>query len=239
MSRGLLVLGSLVVLAVVALCARLGFWQLDRLEERRAANVIREASLARSPVAIRSAADDVQAYQRIEVEGVYDLERQLIAVNRSYRGTPGVIVVTPLRLADGGAVLIERGWVASPNAVDIDLDALDETDTVAVSGVAMPTQPGEQDVVGETSWPLRVRRIDPGDLAGRYPYPLLGRSVRQLPGSETTASPRRLALADASDGPHLSYAIQWFSFALVFAVGLAVFLRVQLRGQDAGRPSSW
>src|SRR5688572_26888744 len=99
--------GILVLAAVVAaLCARLGFWQLDRLAQRRALNQRLDRKLALPPLLVDTLPADVVldsslSFRRAAARGVFDFQRQVVVVGRSVDGTPAVHITTPLVLADG------------------------------------------------------------------------------------------------------------------------------------------
>lgn len=102
----------LIVLAMVV-AVRLGFWQLDRAHQKEAI----EARIARSehgPVQAVSAAPVALGaieYHRVRAQGRFMPERVVYLDNRPYRDQPGFYVVMPLALADGGYVLVNRGWL--------------------------------------------------------------------------------------------------------------------------------
>ncbi len=129
----------LIAFLAAAVFVALGIWQLDRLDQRRARSAAIRARMAHPPVALGS--DTVPAdslpFRRARVRGVFDLERQVIVVARSRRGVPGVHVVTPLRRLDEPAILVERGWVPSPDGKTVRLSALVEPETTAVVGVLL------------------------------------------------------------------------------------------------------
>lgn len=215
----------LVALLVVAaaVCARLGFWQLERLQERRAAN--RLAAEARAAPVVRLPDDAgigaALAYRRVEAVGRYDHANELVVRGAALNGVPGVTVVTPLRLPGSDtALLVTRGFVPSPDAVTAELDSLTEEGERRVTGLAMPIgsgggMPFERN--GRTSW----GRLDAAALRERLPYPIYPVAVRQSPDPALGAFPRRLEPPALDDGPHLNYAVQWFLFAgmaLVFGV---------------------
>ena len=54
-------------------------------------------------------------------EGRFDLDRQIVKVGRPMDGIPGVVVIAPLVLGDGSAILVERGWAPSPDARRVEL----------------------------------------------------------------------------------------------------------------------
>ncbi|MEX0691889.1 MAG: SURF1 family protein [Gemmatimonadales bacterium] len=157
----------LVGVVVAVVCVRLGLWQLDRLAERREANVTLAAQLA----------------DTVSIHGAFQFARDSVVPNRAYHGVPGVWILTPLVQGDMG-VWVNRGFVPSPDARAVDLAAYREADSTTVVGVML-------DGV--------LRRLAlPADAPERL----------------VAVTPPAL-----DDGPHLSYAIQWFLFATIFLVG--------------------
>jgi surfeit locus 1 family protein len=217
----LLLLGCFVAAALV--CARLGLWQVHRLRERRAANAEALAARSKPPIMIEEgeAAGAGLVDRRIVASGRYDDDHPIILRGRVYQGVPGVEIVSPLLFHDGrSAVLVNRGFVPAPDAFTVDPAQLRESGTVRVEGIALPILSGGGALLQqgeETSW----ARLDLAALRARLPYPISPVYIRQLPDSSLPRFPRRLEPLPLDDGPHLSYAIQWFSFsvmALVFGV---------------------
>ena len=169
------VVGAAVALAVAIACVRLGLWQLDRLGQRRARNAVVAARLALPPVEAggRVTADSARQ-RRIVARGVYDFAHERVWPGRSFDGTPGVALVTPLRLADGSAVLVDRGWVPAPDAYHVDQAVYREPDTATVEGLGVIPPRGRGDV-------------DLGRLRDSLPYRVLPFVIQQ-----TGASPSRL-----------------------------------------------
>jgi len=192
---------------VATACVLLGRWQLNRLAQRRARNAVLAARLALPSLqARRDIPADSARQRRVVAQGVYDFSAERTWPGRSFQGTPGVALVTPLRLADGSVVLVDRGWVPSPDAFHVDHALYREPDTATVTGIAVIPPRGRGDV----------------DVAGFLPF------VIQLETPEPPPKrglPRRWPPPAFDDGPHLSYAIQWFSFALIALVGTAVLIR--------------
>jgi len=201
---------TLGVLAVVvaAVCVRLGIWQLDRLGQRRARNAALAARLALPPLEIRGGEVNVDSarQRRVVAHGVYDFAAEQTWPGRSFEGTPGVALITPLRLSDGSALLVDRGWVPSADAFHVDHALYREPDTATVSGIAFvpPRGRGDVSVVGFLPVVVQLESPDPPPARGL---------------------PRRWPAPALDNGPHLSYAIQWFSFALIALVGTAVLIR--------------
>jgi len=210
------VIGLVLALGAVAVCVRLGVWQLARLHQRRAANAFVRAARERPPVELsgRAAADSLWN-RRVRARGVYDFDHERLWRPRMLADEPGVDLVTPLRLADGSGVLVDRGWAPSPDGYHIAELLYREPDTADVTGLALAAPRGRGDV-------------DPAALKDSVPYPLLLFVVQQLPvdgAPPPPGAPRRWPAPELGDGPHLSYAIQWFSFAVIIAFGSVALLR--------------
>ena len=218
------------LLLMAALCVRLGLWQLHRLSERRAANRAALAARAEPPLRLAAGADwtaEELSGRWVEARGVYDRTHEVVLRGQALDGSPGVHLVTPLRLeGSDSAVLVLRGFVPSPDAVRVETGSLNETGTVTVRGLAAPLGNGGGRPVehaGRTTW----ARLDLNALRGRLPYPLLPVVVRQAPDASLPRVPQRLAPPELDDGPHLNYAIQWFLFA-----GMAVAFAVLVVGRS-------
>ncbi len=227
-ARSLLVL--LLMLAVAGTCVRLGFWQLSRWHQKQALNAaVRRALAARAiPIGRDPAPLDSVRARRAEVRGRYDETRQVLLSGRSHAGSPGVEVVTPLRLEGGAAVLVNRGWLYAPDAATARPQEYSEAGGRTVLGIAEPIARGrdgaplailESDSV--TLW--SARGLDLDSLAARMPYPLAPYVLRQLPGEGVPARPVRSAPRPLDETMHLSYAIQWFFFAAIALGGPAAF----------------
>ncbi|HEX9488211.1 MAG TPA: SURF1 family protein [Gemmatimonadales bacterium] len=100
--------GGLVALA--AACVRLGFWQIERLHQRRAHNARVRAARERPPLELTSVGvpADSARDRRLHARGVFDFGHELVWRARTYEGVPGESVITLLRLRDGSAVLGPR-----------------------------------------------------------------------------------------------------------------------------------
>lgn len=237
--------GTLVAFVVAAGCVRLGFWQLDRLDQRRDRNTAVEERLALAPAARAVAPADTTGwlFRRIELTGEYDHGRTLVLCGRSFRGVPGVHVLSPLRLADGGAVLVNRGWLPAADGRTVDLREYEERGRVTVLVLALPyplhtvhpDERGAADAPGlvADSVPRAWARLDGGALQRLLPYPVAPFYVQLLPDGEADRLPARLPLPELGEGPHLSYAVQWFGFATVALLGWGA---LAMRGRRQGAP---
>lgn len=233
-------LGHVLALSLIALFVILGVWQLRRLEERTSINAVVKERADSEP---RSLADlksefgsdpEELAFRPAVVTGQYEPSSEVLLRSRSRNGQAGFHVLTPLIQESGRALLVDRGWV--PYSMDEPPveEALPPQGTVTVEGLVRAEQdPPEGWLAGlaprdPAEGPLLITYYaDVERLAGQVPYPLepvyLELSA-QNPGNEGRL-PLPPAAPEVERGPHLAYALQWFSFALIGLVGYTLLLR--------------
>lgn len=225
-----------------AICVRLGFWQLDRHEQRAERNAAILGALALPPLrltsdSLRVVASDPQAFafRRVRLSGIYPEGRRSLLRGRARQGSPGVVVVAPLQLSPGASVLVQEGWLPAPDAATADPTPTAVAGPVDVVGVIQP--------VGREGEPLPATVVVRGDSIPTYQRFTRAAIVRGYPeaiptftvqrtegGTEPAASrPLPLELPELSGGPHLGYAVQWFGFAAVIVIGTILLIRKSLR----------
>jgi surfeit locus 1 family protein len=238
--------GGLLVLLVAAVCVRLGFWQLSRLEERRSRNEQFREALALPPVELAGDTlshllrrPDDFLYRRAIVVGSSRSEEEVVWRGRSLGGRPGVNVLTPFQTDAGVTVFVNRGWAPAPDAATVDLAALREPAGSPPRGVLIPlphapgrAHPLTVDAGGATA--LSVQVPDRAELAKRFRPPILPLYLQQAPTPGDPRRPVRLPLPDLTDeGSHFGYAVQWFSFAAIALLGFAAVVSARSRsGRD-------
>jgi surfeit locus 1 family protein len=219
------------VVAVVALvCVRLGFWQIERLQQRRARNEATFQRMREAPVQLNALRTDSTGliFRRVTVTGHFDDARTIIIAGRSLRGVPGVHVLTPMRIG-GSAVLVNRGWMPSADAARIEVDSIRESSADSLDALVTPFP----EDFGKPSTLAGFQRVwyqmDGAQLRKQFPYPVLPVVVQILPHAGQPLYPIRLRPPEMDEGPHLGYAIQWFSFAFIALVGWTLVLRRRKR----------
>jgi len=238
-------LAAAFILAMCAMCVRLGFWQLDRLAQRKARNHALQAALTMPALrfdALTAAAIERQPERfinrRVQVTGSYDPAGEIVLRGRSNRSDPGVHLVTPLIVAAvPQALLVNRGWVPSPDAATVDARPFAEPGTRTVTGILQEI-PRNTRAAGEPATTrvngarvITYRRLDLDAIRKRERRPIAPLYLQLLPAADSASSrpPIRVALPPMDNGPHLSYAVQWFSFAIIGVIGLVIMLFRQRR----------
>ena len=225
------------VLLAVAAMITAGFWQLHRLSERRDRNA---AVTSRSEQPIAEVQDLVNVgdgydmgreieFRRVRAEGVYQPDGQVLIRNRTHQGAAGYWVLTPLRLADGAVVAVNRGWVphsAGTGATPMGFSPPDEP--VAIIGLARATVTATRLLQADPAQGVltEMARPDLARLAQQIDGPLLPAYIQlqtQVPSPGDLPIP--VPPPDLSEGSHLAYAVQWFIFATITLVGYPLVLR--------------
>jgi surfeit locus 1 family protein len=221
--------------AAAILFMRLGFWQVSRLHERQARNAVIAAQQHDAPVNFLSLPRDTALahYRAATLEGRYEYEHELLLAGRSRNGSPGVELLTPVRVAGSDtAVLVNRGWVYSPDASSVDRARWREQDSARVTGY-VETYPPDAGVTTSAFGPRVVRRASRSEIAAKIPYPVAPYFLIDMSDTASRTHPARRAALVLDEGPHRSYAIQWFCFAAI-AVGGAAAVVFREREEQRG-----
>lgn len=206
------------IAALLVATVNLGLWQLRRLDQRQAHNALVEARADLEPLAfepgVRSSFADLE-FRAATARGTFDATRQVYVVNRSSDGLPGVHVVT-LLATDFGDLAVNRGFVPRRLYLEDDADAwAPPGGEVVVRGLLRASgtsRGGHRD---------EVERVDAADLSARWGTPLPPVHLDAEPLGDL---PYALPAPDLGEGPHLSYAVQWFVFTTIGLVGYPLVL---------------
>lgn len=240
---------TILVILALGVLVRLGIWQLDRLAQRRASNARILAQVQSPPLDLNASPDaDLSAmeYRPVTLSGEFDFAHEVALRNQAYHNNLGAHLLTPLHLqGQDGTVLVDRGWIPQEEFLSGDWSKFSSPGgVVTLQGVirlpqAKPDFGHINDALpapGEA--PLRAWNLaNVAAIAQQLPYPLFPVYVQQTPDpsappppfvqpGQTVPYPSEPDV-DLSEGSHQSYALQWFTFALILAVGYPLFVRRQ------------
>ena len=242
------ILATVLVLAAMAVMARLGIWQLDRLKTRRAFNARVTAEMAAPVLDLRDGApqaDLIQMeYRTVTVSGVYDPQGEIALRNQVWNDQWGVHLITPLKIAGSDqAILVDRGWIPGVDYQAGNWSQYDESGKVTVRGVIRLSENKAE--LGRRSDPTPVPGAGPlktwnfvniPRLQEQISEPLLPVYIQQAPAQGWQGLPyRSQPELDLSEGPHLSYAVQWFMFATILGIGYPFYIRRQESRREKGQ----
>ena len=220
---------TVLVLVGIVSVSHLGVWQLNRAAEKRA--VLAQIAAGESATrALDSPDTALQRYQTVTATGRYDAAHQILLDNMpSQRGMPGLRVLTPFELREGGWILVDRGWLpmgaSRANLPSIDVDTNERTivgrlDDVPRPGLRLGSAP-----TGE-GWPRVMNFPQHADLERVLGRRLAQRIVRLDP-SQRDGYERIFAMrSDFGPNRHIAYAVQWFALA---AAMLVIYILVNLK----------
>lgn len=233
-------LSHLFVALLVGAMVMAGMWQLNRLSDRKDQNERIEARAILPEVAVETLVvgpgyeqgADLE-FRRVTATGTFDRSAEVLVRNRPLDGSPGRWALTPLVLEDGRAVLVNRGWIPNSFSPGEPRPAADPpVDSVIVKGWVRPTETASGLQVSDApdGVLLDVARPNIARIDQQTPYNLLPIWIQADSPPLGTASsipdlPRPIALPPLDDGPHLSYAVQWFVFSTIGLIGYPLVLR--------------
>ena len=168
----------------------------------------------------------VSRFSNAIVVGVPDYEHEIVLTHRGHNGAPGVDFLTPVRVpGNDTATMVNRGWVYSADALTVDRARWHDVATNFTGYVdAFESRPADSVRDG------RIRKVSYEAIARVVPYPIRPFYVVAL-GDSSSSPPQmiRLERPKLDEGPHLSYAFQWFGFATIAVVGAAIVTARSMR----------
>lgn len=226
--------GLALALALSAVCVLLGTWQWDRREQARARIAPVVANYDREPVPIHDVLPSrgdagplprAAEWTPVIMHGTYSPEDSLLLRNRSLQGRPGYHVLVPLQLDDGRAVVVDRGWLPT-GATGQGPDSVPSVPAgeVQVLGRLRAPEPAfDRDAPAGQVHTVDLERL--ADVLDRQDLVVSAYAVldaeRPAPAEAPVALPRPVP----DEGPHLSYSLQWFVFAIGVLVAYGVLAR--------------
>ncbi len=224
------------VLTLIVSMIGLGFWQLDRLDEKRTINDrieerADEPAVDVAEVAWSQSPGDI-VYRSVVAGGEYLQGGDVRVSNRTFQGAPGDWIMSILELGEGGSVVVNRGFVPRAQVADVEAYAA-PTDNVQVQGWLLEGASSGAVGTPEEAFadaPPEVSRPDVGliaEVAGADDLvsDTIYLQVRPGVGTDEIQSPIPLPLPELSEGTHLAYAVQWFLFTAIAIGGYPLVLR--------------
>jgi cytochrome oxidase assembly protein ShyY1 len=214
----------LLVFSVV--CVLLGNWQFARRAEARAEIARIDANYDASPVPLADVISSRDAFDEaadkwtpVVLSGVYLDDQQLLVRNRPNSSKVGYEVLAPLQLANGDVFIVDRGWISvegtSTSNVEIPAVPAGTVEVVARLKAAEPRIEGrvaEGNTIGTISLTQIEEILDVPTYTGAY-----GLLESETPATATGILAER---PERDEGPHLSYALQWYVFIILALLGV-------------------
>jgi cytochrome oxidase assembly protein ShyY1 len=226
----------LVIVAIIAMI-NLGFWQLRRLDERKEFNaeVTERSELPPVPLDDLLADPDfdpaTSEWRPVSTAGTW-LPSQVLIFNRTQAGAAGDNVLTALVSDDGQTVLVNRGFV--PLGAEVPDPPATETAVLGRVRLSQSRQTGQ--LTDAAEGPLNeVRRVELDRLAPQFGgeiAPIYLDLIESVP-AVTSADPVPVPAPQLGEGNHLSYAFQWFIFAICVLIGWVLAVRRSIRTRRA------
>lgn len=221
-------------------CVLLGNWQFARRAEAQAEIVRIDTNYDAKPIALESVmepsdrfVDDEHKWLPVTMTGTYLADQQMVVRNRPFETKIGFNLIAPLRLEDGTIFMIDRGWVpAGPSAESP--ESVPEPPAGPVT-VTVRLKAGEPVIPGrvsssDDSGTISLATVNLAEIGAILGAPMYISAFGQLISEEPSTEHGELATRPERDeGPHLSYALQWYVFIAIAAAGTIYGARMEYR----------
>lgn len=214
---------TLLAILVLGLLLSLGFWQLERAQQKQDMLDLQAERIKLDPVDIESIPmpDDKLRYLPVTLSGRLDSEQQILIDNQIKQGRAGYFVLTPVKLNNNKAVLLNRGWV--PLGIDrntlpdvkitvTEVSAMGRLDHFPSVGIEL-----EGADVLSVGWPAVTQTIDLNKVADRLGYRVMPYQVL-LNNDQPNGYERNWVVLQMGPEKHHGYAFQWFALAFTWVV---------------------
>jgi surfeit locus 1 family protein len=214
----------------LAVLIALGTWQVERLHWKEGLIAEREAAMAAPPAPLPRRGDEARAldFHRVRATGTFMNDREFFVGAVDDIGHNGYQVVTPLRLADGAVLLVNRGFVPESRKDPATRAAGELQGEATVSGILRLPPAGKPAWFVPDNSPERNYwfYVDPPAMAraGGFDHVLpfyVEADATPNPGGLPRGGQTRIALPNN----HLQYAVTWYGLAVVLVVMYAAFVR--------------
>ena len=229
---------TIVFLLILPILLKLGFWQLDRAEEKRNLISLFKQQNESGPLKISGDInlDISQNYRKATVEGRFDNKKIIFVDNKIHQGNTGVYVVTPFKIKDTNYhVLVNRGWTAmNKNRKNLP-DIITDASLINLSGKIKfinkkPFTVGDQ-YQSNKGWPALVQWINIEDIEKKSELKLLP-YILLLDEDEKNGYVREWKPVVMQPEKSTSYAVQWFALALALVVIYIVVNLKNIKGES-------
>ena len=227
----------LLMLAVILLCTGLGFWQLERADEKEQlleqirlgraqplpqevleAQLWNHTSSAPAPLAV------LAPYSQYQVYGIYDPDRSVLLDNRTYEGRVGYHLLTPFRLIGTAAnspphwILVNRGWIEAPRLrserPQFETPLLPVSIQIQAKALQSDLQPEQLNL----TWPVRVQQLSAQQLREITGHPIPDYECRLSDAGQPGVMLPRPTSPNMQPEQHVGYSVQWFALAFTFTL---------------------
>ena len=222
----------------------LGQWQFDRLEDRKASNQIVRTNEHAEPAPVSDVlapgekVAEKDEWRRVTATGTYAVDDTIIWRYRTPDDAKGVDIVVPLVLADGSAVLVDRGWLQTESQDEFEDLPAPPSGEVTITGWVRADGTGDSTDVAQVDGYHATRALSSTQVAKVVDEPLLtGWLHLDTESPEPATQLRQADLPELDNGPHFFYGLQWWFFGILAIAGFFYLMYDERRTQRQDAPA--
>lgn len=215
---------TLVTIVILPVLISLGFWQLDRAEQKR--EILKQYEQQQNGTVLNlnttSQQEHIAPYQQVEATGRFDAQRQFLLDNKVHQGRAGYQVITPLLLENSKqAILVNRGWLPQTASRQQLPSIPTPSDVLHVRG-KLKTNVDKNFHLGESgvqqhSWPQVIQWLDIKQIKKSLGYQVFPYVILQ-DADNPAGFVRDWYIKKITPEKNTSYAVQWFALALALII---------------------
>jgi len=225
---------SISTVALMYLMVSLGQWQADRAEQK---DNLRDAIVARKDLPVISmqelpATESERAFLPVSLDGQYDVKHHFLLDNKILNGRVGYDVYSPLKMSNGQAILVNRGFLPQGKTRQ-DLPVFETPDEALNVRGLLHKPPSKTIVLADDvnqviSWPVVFQYIDIEEIEKILGYPVFS-MVLWLDKEENHGFTRTLPALALDSSKNKGYAFQWYAMTLAL---LIIYIAVNTKKRD-------
>jgi cytochrome oxidase assembly protein ShyY1 len=223
----------------------LGQWQFDRLEDRKASNQIVRTNEHAAPVPVSDVlapgekVAEKDEWRRVTATGTYAVDDTIIWRYRTPDKAKGVDVVVPLVLADGTAVLVDRGWLQTESQDEFEDLPAPPSGEVTITGWVRADGTGDSTAIAQVDGYHATRALSSSEVDEVVDEDLVtGWLHLDTESPEPATQLREADLPELDNGPHFFYGLQWWFFGVLAVAGFFYLMYDERRTQRQEKPAT-
>lgn len=228
------ILSTVVAFLAIVIMLGLGFWQLERKQEKEQRISHIESAEAADKLILSEVKGNITAFQDYSMSAEGKLVHKLFYIdNKLIEGKAGFHVLSPF-LTNDGILILNHGWVPAAG-LRVNLPIIQLSDTNVVTGtIYLPTK---NPMIRETNqryqeFPVRLQQNDLAEIEKHLGEPVLPFILRLSP--DDGGFVREWQVITMPPEKHLAYALQWFGLAIA---ALTIYLLSALKWMHGPKPT--
>ncbi len=223
---------TLLSVLLLPLLLRLGYWQLERGEEKQQLQDQINVALSLPRVLLDGFEPEPPLLRKVTLQGHFESAKYWLLANQVRNARVGYEVIVPYRLESGVLVLVNRGWVQAPATRDKLPEVVFSPSNELRGRLYLPSENAMvRNLEKQVGWPKRIQKLLPEQATEQLGEPVYS-AILRIAYDDPSALVTQWRWLNSTQDKHNGYAFQWFAMAFALCVtwlfsnsNLGVFLK--------------